>query len=127
MLDKATRVIAGLFGLMMFAMGLRWLVDPSGAAAGIGMPVLDGLARSSQIGDLGAFFIVSGGFALLGVIKRNAALLYAPAALVGVAALFRLLAWLVQGAAFAPEFIVFELIMCAVFLFARYRLAMAGH
>ena len=41
---------------MMFVMGLRWLVDPSGAAAGIGMPVLDGLARSSQIGDLGAFF-----------------------------------------------------------------------
>ena len=127
MLDKAIRVIVGLFGLMMFVMGLRWLVDPAGAAAGIGMPVLDGLARSSQIGDLGAFFIVSGGFALLGVIKRNAALLYAPAALVGVAALFRLLAWLVQGAAFAPEFIVFELIMCAVFLFARHRLAAAGH
>ena len=44
-----------------------------------------------------------------------------------VAALFRLFAWLVQGAAFASEFIVFELIMCVVFLFARHRLAAAGH
>ena len=126
MLNKAVRVIAGLFGLMLFVMGLRWLVDPAGAAVGIGMPVLDGLARSSQIGDLGAFFIVAGGFALLGAITRNAALLVAPAALVGVAALFRLLAWLVQDAALAADFIVFELVMCAVFLFARHRLAAAG-
>ena len=55
MLDKAIRIIAGLVGLMLFVMGLRWLVDPGGAAAEIGMEVLEGLARSSQIGDLGAF------------------------------------------------------------------------
>ena len=126
MLDKAIRIIAGLVGLMLFVMGLRWLVDPGGAAAEIGMEVLEGLARSSQIGDLGAFFVVGGGFALLGVITRSAILLYTPAALVGVAALFRLLAWLVQDAALAPELIVAELVMCTVFLFARYRLAARG-
>ncbi len=122
-LDKAIRGVAGLFGLLFFAMGIRWLVDPGGAAEGIGMPVLDGLARSSQSGDLGAFFVVAGGFALLGAITRNATLLYTPAALVGIAALFRLLAWLTQGAAFASAFILFELVACAVFLFARHRLA----
>jgi len=126
MFDNIVRVVAGLFGLLMLAMGVRWPVDPAGAAAGIGMPVLDGVAKSSQIGDFGAFFVVTGGFALLGVITRNAALLYAPAALVAVAALFRVLAWLLQDAPFATEFIALELLMCVVFLFARQRLAAMG-
>ena len=120
-LDKVIRGVAGLLGLMFLVMGLRWLVDPGGAAGEIGLPLQEGLAMSSQIGDLGAFFMVTGGFALLGAITRNATLLYTPAALLGVAALFRLLAWQLHEAALATEFILFELVACAVLLFARQR------
>ncbi len=125
MLDGVIRIIAGLLGLMLFVMGVRWVVDPSGAAADIGMPVLDGLARSSQIGDLGAFFVVGGAFALVGTITRHATLLYTPAALVGFAAVFRVLAWQAHDAAFALELIVAEVVMCTVFLLAGYRMAKA--
>ena len=74
-MDKVIKFLAGLVGVMLLGTGIRWLIDPAGAAALIGMGTLDGVAGSSQIGDLGAFFVVTGGFALLGLITRNATFL----------------------------------------------------
>ena len=123
MLDKLVKIVAGLLGVMLLGIGLCWLVAPSVAAPLIGMEVLQGEAGSSQIGDLGAFFVVAGGFALWGLATGNAALLYTPAALVGVAALIRIVAGLVHGVALPVEIIVLELVMCRLFLMARKRLA----
>lgn len=123
MLGKIITFLAGLLGLILLGIGVRWLVDPSGAAPLIGMEVLQGVAGNSQIGDLGAFFIVAGSFAVLGVFTRNATLLYTPAALVGVAALYRTVAGLVHGVDFASDMILGELIMCAIFLLARKQMA----
>jgi hypothetical protein len=125
MLDKLVKLVAGLMGVMLLGIGLCWLVAPSVAAPLIGMEVLQGEAGSSQIGDLGAFFVVAGAFALLGLGTGNAALLYTPAALVGAAALFRIAAGLFHGAALMPELIVLELVMCRLFLMARTRVASA--
>lgn len=122
MLDNILRIVAGLFGLILLGIGIRWQIDPAGAAAQIGMEVLEGVARSSQIGDLTAFFVVSGGFALWGVFTRNGAWMYAPAALVGLAALFRTLSWAVHGAPFAADLILPEVVMCVVFLLASKRM-----
>jgi hypothetical protein len=127
MLDKIIKFLAGLLGIMLLGIGVRWLVDPTGAASLIGMEVLQGVAGSSQIGDLGAFFIVAGTFALLGLFTRNATLLYTPAALVGVAAVFRTVAATMDGVAFTPDMIVGELIMCAIFLLARQQIAATPH
>lgn len=123
MLDKLVKLVAALLGLMLLGIGLCWLIAPSVAAPLIGMVVLQGEAGSSQIGDLGAFFIVAGAFALLGLGTGNAALLYTPAALVGVAALLRIAAGLFHGAEFMPQLIVLELVMCRLFLMARKRVA----
>lgn len=123
MLDKFVEYVAGLLGLMLLGIGVCWLVAPTVAAPLIGMMVLQDVAASSQIGDLGAFFFVAGAFALLGIYTRNATLLYTPAALVGAAAVFRIVAWYFHGAAFAAQMIVLELVMCRLFLMARIRIA----
>jgi len=120
MLDKVINVLAYLASALLLLSGLRWLVDPSGSAAGLGMPLLDGIGRSTQIGDLAAFFVVAGGFGLAGLLRKNAVLLYTPAALVGAAALFRLLAT-TQGAALATQLIAVEVIMCVIFVAAARR------
>ncbi len=120
-IDRAANLVAALVGILLLGLGLRWLVDPSGAAAGIGMQLLDGVARSSQIGDLAAFFVVGGSCALLGLIFRSAALLAVPAALVGTAALFRVVAWAAHDAALAIPMIGPELVMCAILVFAARR------
>ncbi|HEY6131900.1 MAG TPA: hypothetical protein VIV27_07770 [Halioglobus sp.] len=123
MLDKLVKYVAGLLGLMLLGIGFCGLIAPTVAAPLIGMEVLQGVAGSSQIGDLGAFFIVAGAFALLGLGTGNAALLYTPAALVGAAAVYRTVAGLAHGVAFAPELIILELVMCRLFLMARNRIA----
>ncbi len=119
MMNKVILILAGLAGLLLTVSGLRWFVEPGAAASAINMPLLDGLARSSQIGDLSAFFLVGGLFAFLGF--RQAHWMWVPAALVGLAAIGRILAWQLQGADLAANLIVVELIMCAVFVAARFR------
>ena len=123
MLDKIVILFAGFLGVMLLGIGVCWLFVPTVAAPLVGMAVLRDVAASSQIGDLGAFFFVAGAFALLGIATRNATLLYTPAALVGAAAVFRIVAWYFHGATFAAQMIVLELVMCRLFLMARTRIA----
>ncbi|MDZ7781621.1 MAG: hypothetical protein U5K56_01275 [Halioglobus sp.] len=122
MLDKSLKVLAALASILLLVSGLRWLIDPAGAAAGLGMPLLEGVGRSTQIGDLTAFFVVAGGFGLLGVLRGNGSLLYTPAALVGAAALFRILATVLHDAALATQMIAVEAVMLVVFFAAAQRL-----
>lgn len=122
MLDKVIKGLAILASFLLLLSGARWLFDAPTAAAGLGMDMLEGVGRSTQIGDLAAFFVVAGVFGLLGVLRRQAVLLYTPAALVGCAALFRSLATL-QGAPFALQMIGVEIIMLVIFLAAARRAA----
>jgi len=113
------RVLSAFFTLQ----GVLWLIAPQRAASGLGMPLLDGLARSTQIGDFAAFFLAAGVFMLLGIQPGRARLLYFPAALIGGAAATRTIAWLLHGAAFAWLFIAIEL-STGIFLYiAAQRLA----
>jgi hypothetical protein len=84
------------------------------------MPLLDGLARSTQVGDLACFFLVAGITMLIGSRPGRAGLLYVPAAMIGGAAVTRTLAWAFQGAAFATLFITIE-VAVGVFLLKAAR------
>jgi len=123
MLDKMLTLLAALASLVLLVSGLRWLIDPGAAAESLGMPLLEAgsTGRSTQIGDLAAFFVVAGCFGLLGLIRRRPVLLYTPAALVGAAALFRLLAAVLQDAAPATQLIAAEVVMLVIFIAAGRR------
>ncbi len=108
------RVLSGLVGLMMLANGVRFGIDPAGAAAGLGMHLLTGVGASTQIGDIGAFFLSIATFVALAQ-RRGAAHWLLPAAvLLGAAAGMRTLAAATGNAPFAPQFIVPELVMVAI-------------
>ena len=85
-MERILRVIAGFFGAFFLLMGLRWIIDPSSAAASLSMPLLDGAGLSTQIGDVGSFFITIGVMTLIGVIKKQRHWLYAPSMLLLTAA-----------------------------------------
>jgi hypothetical protein len=120
-MNKILRVIVGLPAVLFILIGIRWLIDPAANAAEFGMPLLDGLGRSTQIGDLGAFFTAGGVMVLIGVFSQKREWLLAPAMLLGFTAVFRVLAWLVQDAAFATEQIAVEVILTALLVFAASR------
>lgn len=122
-MNKFLNVTVGLIGLLFILMGLRWLVDPAAMAAELGMPLLEGLGLSTQIGDLGAFFFVGGSLAIIGLLTRQRQWFLAPALLVGTTALFRIIAWLAHDAALATEQIIVEAVICCLLLLAAQRLA----
>jgi hypothetical protein len=114
-----------LLGAVFALQGLGWLVAPQRAASDLGMPLLDGLGRSTQIGDFASFFFVAGGAMLLGALALRGELLRVAAALFGCAALGRTLAWLAHGADLAAFFIAVE-VAVAVLLLAGARRADGG-
>lgn len=106
--------VAAVIGVLALALGATWAIDPGRAAEALRMPLLEGLALSTQIGDLGAFFSVLGLCVLVGLLPGQARLLWVAAALVGVAGAFRTVAWAVHGADLAWLFIGGEALMTAV-------------
>ena len=122
--DTLRNVVRGV-GALFTLLGLRWLLDPAGAASGLGMPLLEGVGRSTQVGDFASFFLVAGLGAILGASPGRAAVLKVPAALIGGAAVTRTLAWLFQGADFAAPFIAVEVAVGALMFWASNRLSHA--
>ena len=116
------RILVTLLGVFFVLQGIAWLVDPARAAAGLGMPLLDGLARSTQIGDLAAFFLTGGVTIVVGARPGRARLLLVPAGMLGAAAVVRTLAWALHGAEFAAAFIATEVAVAALLLVAVRRL-----
>ena len=120
------RVIPGLFGALFLYIAGTWLLDPVGAAAGLQMELFDGGGRSSQIGDIGGFFLGSGSLLVLGAWRKNPTMLRGAAIMVGAVAVMRILAWAFQDAAFATSSIAVEVVITGVALFVASRFEAEG-
>ncbi len=116
------RVLSILVGVVFLVQGLGWLRDPGAAAEALGMELLTGVGASTQIGDIGAFFLSIA--IMVGIAQRPGAghWLYPAALLLFAAAVMRALAWATGSADFAPQFIAPEIVMGSIlFLAARLR------
>ena len=122
-MERILRVIAGFFGAFFLLMGLRWIIDPYSAAASLSMPLLEGAGLSTQIGDVGSFFVTIGVMTLIGVIKQKRHWFYAPSMLLLVTALYRVLSTLLHGAAFAFPLIAIEIIVGLFLIFAGSKIS----
>lgn len=121
-MNNLLRIVVALPAIIFIVVGVGWLLDPARVAAELGMPLLDGLGRSTQIGDLAAFFFGGGLMVLIGLKTGNKTWLHAPALLLGLTAVFRTVAWAIQGAPFATEQIVVEVVIAALLVFAAGKL-----
>lgn len=119
-MKRALRIISILIGVGAFATAMRFAFTPAAAAERLGMPVLEGVGASTQLGDIGGLFLAAA--VLVGLAQRpgQAGLLIAPAILVGCAAVMRTLVFLTGHAPFATGFIVPEAVIAAL-LFAAAR------
>ena len=122
----ALRVVAAIIGVFFLIQGINWIVIPAAAAEALGMPLLDGLGRSTQIGDTASFFLTLGTMSLLGAARSNPQWLRAGAMLLGWAAIARMLAWLLHDAAFAGIFIGVEIVFGTALLFVASRFSAAS-
>ena len=114
MSTTVVRITAALPGVLLAVSGVGWLGDPATAAEGLGMPLLEGVGRSTQIGDFGSFFLSGAGMVFIGAWTAQPAWLLAPALLLGGAAGMRCFAFVVHDAPFAAMFVAAELIMTGI-------------
>ena len=117
----AWRAVAGIIGALFLIQAASWLLDPVSAAEGLGMPLLDGMARSTQMGDIGGLFLAIGSLAAVGAWQMNAHWIRAAGILLGAAAVMRTLAWLLQDAAFGTLFVAFEVVGAAILFFSAQK------
>lgn len=118
------RIIPGLVATLLATTAVSWLFDPAAAAAGLGMPYLDGIGRSTQVGDFSAFFVFLVIMCATGAITENGHYLRSASLLLLLAAVFRTSAWAFYGAELATTFIVAELVMAGLLFFSASRI---GH
>ena len=78
------------------------------------------------MGDIGGFFLAVAVLFGGGAYREDPQWLRGAALLLASAALMRTLAWLVQGAAFAPNFIVPEIALAAAGLYVASRMGKNG-
>ncbi len=121
-MKNVLRIVAGLVGILFFFIGLQWIISPANVAESLGMPLLEGVGLSTQIGDLGSFFITVGAMTLIGAITTTRHWFYAPSMLLLVAALYRTLSTLLYGAPFVMSAIVFEVSVGLFLIFAGSRI-----
>jgi|TARA_B100000768_G_scaffold49977_1_gene48758 hypothetical protein len=122
-MKNVLRVVAGLLGALFFVMGLQWILSPANIAESLGMPLLEGVGLSTQIGDLGSFFITVGAMTLIGAITTTRHWFYAPSMLLLVAALYRTLSTLLYGAPFVISAIAVEVVVGLFLIFVSSKIA----
>jgi len=122
-MKNVLRVIAGIAGTLFFLNGLQWIINPASIANSLGMPLLEGVGLSTQIGDLGSFFITVGAMTLIGAITTTRHWFYAPSMLLLVAALYRTLSTILYGAPFVMSAIVVEISIGLFLIFAGSRIS----
>ena len=119
---KILKFLLVLPAILFIFMGYRWVVFPQGAADAQLMPLLSGTGLSSQVADLGALFLGMGLMIVLFLITAKRTWLYAPALLLFMIAAFRIIAWILHGAALIPPMIVVEVVIGCLLLFTAKRL-----
>ena len=92
-------------------------------AESLGMPLLEGVGLSTQIGDMGSFFITVGAMTLIGAVTTTRHWFYAPSMLLLVAALYRTLSTILYGAPFVMSAIVVEISIGLFLIFAGSRIS----
>ena len=122
-MKNVLRIVAGLVGILFFLNGLQWIISPANVAASLGMPLLEGVGLSTQIGDLGSFFITVGAMTLIGAITTTRHWFYAPSILLLVAALYRTLSTVLYGAPFVMSAILVEVVVGLFLIFAGSKIS----
>ncbi|MGY8883876.1 MAG: hypothetical protein ACKVKD_10385 [Pseudomonadales bacterium] len=121
-MNRLLRIIIAIPAIIFVMTGIGYILDPANTAAQFGMPLLEGLGRSTQIGTLAAFFFTAGFCVLLATTTGNRFWYYPAAMLTGLTAIFRVIAWLLHDATLATDQILPEVVFTFLFLYAANRL-----
>ena len=121
------KIISGLFALLFLFMGLDFLFDPTGGAAGLGLSPIGEQGLNTLRGDIAGLFLASTALIGLGLFLNKGEWLLAVAVLMLFIAAGRLVGFAVDGNPAQPTLVAFgfEIVIAAVLFATSRRLATA--
>ena len=121
-MNRILKVLVLLPALLFLSTGVRWLVAPAGVAPNFGLTLGEGVALSSQVGDMTGFFLTLGSCMLIALISGRRSWYYPAIMLLAITAVGRIVAWLVYDATLALDLIGPEVVVSIILLVASRRL-----
>ena len=112
---KVLQIAVLILGALLVVVGLLWGAVPETMAERSGITFVEGMGRSTLIGDFGSHFFATGVLVLLGLYTRQSQWLYGAAIAIATTGVWRFLAWIFHDAPFASTPITIEIIATALF------------
>ena len=122
MINKLLVTLTSINGFIFFVIGVLWVASPYDTGANFGiLTIPEGMGRSSLIGDIGSYFFCIGTMMMLAAYTLKSIWFYAPAMLLSITALFRIISWGIHDATFATQFIAVEILIVTLLLITSKR------
>ena len=122
MINKLLVTLTSINGFIFFVIGVLWVVSPYDTGANFGiLTIPEGMGRSSLIGDIGSYFFCIGTMMMLAAYTLKSIWFYAPAMLLSITALFRIISWGIHDATLATQFIAVEILIVTLLLITSKR------
>ena len=115
-----TRFLSSIPAVVFLIIGVFWVLQPGIMAENFGMVLSSGLGLSSQIGDLGSYFVSSALMIFYGIYTNNTHWFYPPILIMLLTALFRTLSTFLHDAPFAADMIGSEILFSGILIYAIY-------
>ena len=119
-MSSITKFLSSIPAIVFLIIGVFWVLQPGIMAKNFGMVLSSDLGLSSQIGDLGSYFVSSALMIFYGIYTNNTHWFYPPILIMLLTALFRTLSTLLHNAPFAADMIGSEILFSGILIYAIY-------
>jgi hypothetical protein len=107
---KIAYTLSGILGLVLAIIALRWILSPEDSANALGMVLLDGAGKNTQIRDFTALFASTSIFCFLSIATRQYQWIFSTGIVFSLIALISLLASQLHDAPLTYSSLIAEII-----------------
>ena len=111
---KISYTLSGILGVVLAIIALRWILSPEDSANSLGMVLLDGAGRNTQIRDFTALFASTSIFCFLSIVTRHYQWIFSSGIVFSLIALISVLASQLHDAPLTYSSLIAEIIFAVM-------------
>ena len=111
---KIAYTLSGILGVVLAIIALRWILSPEDSANSLGMVLLDGAGRNTQIRDFTALFASTSIFCFISITTRQYQWIFSSGIVFLLIALIRVLASQLHEASLTYSSLIAEIIFAVI-------------
>jgi len=111
---KIAYTLSGILGVVLAIIALRWILSPEDSANSLGMVLLDGAGRNTQIRDFTALFASTSIFCFLSIVTRQYQWIFSSGIVFSLIALISVLASQLHDAPLTYSSLIAEIIFAVM-------------